>query len=299
MSDTLHPKNDFESNRPDTDAGLDDTFAAPHRPRWIASAVLLSAVTLSGAALAAWKIDTLRDADAAAASQPEWPEVVTVATSEPYEHRPTVTAIGTVLATRSVTLRNEVSGTVEQVRLEPGAIVEAGAVLVQLDVSVERAELAAHRAQAALAESQLERYQQASEVRTDVESIVRSPLSGSAHPGANQNSPAAGVVPRAPFAWNLFLSGLVLLGAAFLLIAFGAYRLQSAWFLLSLAIPWFLLGCFGAVQEFKPFEREVSVLIVFAVLASLALVGYGIWMTGSAWPLLIVLVAFVVRTALP
>lgn len=172
MSDTPDSKNELDPNRPDTDAGLDDTFSTPRRSRWIASAVLLSAVTLAGAALAAWKIDTIRDADAAAASQPEWPEVVTVATSEPYEHRPTVTAIGTVLATRSVTLRNEVSGTVAQVRLEPGAIAEAGEVLVQLDVSVERAELAAHRAQAALAESQLARYRQASENQSVSESEV-------------------------------------------------------------------------------------------------------------------------------
>jgi membrane fusion protein (multidrug efflux system) len=166
MSDSMHPNDELESNRPGTDAGLDDTFSTPRRPRWIASAVLLSAITVAGAALAAWKIDTLRDADAAAAAQPEWPEVVTVATSEPREHRPTVTAIGTVLATRSVTLRNELSGTVEQVRLVPGAIVEAGTVLVQLDVSVERAELAAQRARAALAESLLERYRQASENRS-------------------------------------------------------------------------------------------------------------------------------------
>jgi membrane fusion protein (multidrug efflux system) len=165
MSDSPYSNHESASDRSaaDTGSGLDDTFATPHRPRWIASAVLLSAVALSGAALAAWKIDTIRDADAAAASQPEWPEVVTVATSEPYEHRPTVTAIGTVLAIRSVTLRNEVSGTVEQVRLEPGTIVEGGTLLVQLDVSVERAELAAHRAQAALAESLLERYRQASQ----------------------------------------------------------------------------------------------------------------------------------------
>ncbi|GMU66889.1 MAG: hypothetical protein AMXMBFR36_31630 [Acidobacteriota bacterium] len=172
MNDSLHPHSENDSTSPDSGLGLDDTFSTPRRPRWIASAVLLSAVTVTGAALAAWKIDTLRDADAAAASQPEWPEVVTVATSEPYEHRPTVTAIGTVLATRSVTLRNELSGTVEQVRLEPGAIVEAGTLLVQFDVSVERAELAAHRAQAALAESQLARYRQASENQSVSESEV-------------------------------------------------------------------------------------------------------------------------------
>jgi membrane fusion protein (multidrug efflux system) len=68
-----------------------------------------------------------------------------------------MTAIGTVLALRSVTLRNELAGTVHEVRLAPGQIVDAGALLVALDVSVERAELEAQAAQAALAKTTLDR----------------------------------------------------------------------------------------------------------------------------------------------
>ena len=44
-----------------------------------------------------------------------------------------------------------------EVRLSPGQIVEAGMVLVALDVSVEEAELKAQEAQAALAETVLDR----------------------------------------------------------------------------------------------------------------------------------------------
>ncbi len=73
------------------------------------------------------------------------------------ETHPTTTAIGTVLALRSVTLRNELAGTVRAVHLVPGAIVEAGAVLVAIDVAVEQAELAALEARAALAETTLAR----------------------------------------------------------------------------------------------------------------------------------------------
>jgi membrane fusion protein, multidrug efflux system len=66
-------------------------------------------------------------------------------------------SIGTVLALRSIMLRNENAGTVRQVDLVPGQIVEAGKVLVQLDVAVEEAELNALEAQATLSETALER----------------------------------------------------------------------------------------------------------------------------------------------
>jgi len=127
----------------------------------IASSLLLLTVLGSAAALAAWKVDSIEAAEAAAAEQPEWVESVSVAAAEPYQARGTTTAIGTVLATRSVTLRNEIAGTVAAVALSPGRVVGAGTVLVQLDVSVEEAELAALEAEAALAETLLARYQHA------------------------------------------------------------------------------------------------------------------------------------------
>jgi membrane fusion protein (multidrug efflux system) len=84
-------------------------------------------------------------------------EMVTAAAARESSHRETTTSIGTVLALRSITLRNEVAGTVRSVELVPGQIVEAGTVLVALDVSVEEAELKAQQAQAALAQTTLER----------------------------------------------------------------------------------------------------------------------------------------------
>jgi membrane fusion protein (multidrug efflux system) len=127
------------------------------RRGWIGSSLLLVALLVAGGALAAWKRADLRAGDAAAAQQPEMPESVTVAVAAAREHRQTTTSIGTVLALRSVTLRNELPGTVKQVVLNPGEVVEAGTLLVALDVSVEEAELAALEAQAALAETVLAR----------------------------------------------------------------------------------------------------------------------------------------------
>jgi RND family efflux transporter MFP subunit len=126
---------------------------------WIGSAVLLGIIVSTGTALAAWKYSDLEKSEAAAASQPEPMEVVTTAAARERVHRPTTTSIGTVLALRSITLRNEVAGTVRRATLTPGQIVEAGALLVALDVSVEQAELEAQEAQAGLAQTSLDRLQ--------------------------------------------------------------------------------------------------------------------------------------------
>lgn len=128
-------------------------------PRWTGSALLLLTVISTGVGLAAWKYAAIQDSAAASANQPEPMESVMVAVAEEREHRQTTTSIGTVLALRSITLRNELAGTVRQVRLTPGQIVDAGMVLVALDVAVEEAELKAQKAQAALAKTVLARRQ--------------------------------------------------------------------------------------------------------------------------------------------
>jgi membrane fusion protein (multidrug efflux system) len=122
--------------------------------------VLVAVVLGSGALLARWKQGVVREAAAAAANQPEPVERVTIASAEAREYHATATAIGTVLALRSITLRNEVAGTVERVSLKPGELVEAGTVLVALDTSVEQAELRASEAQAKLSETMARRRQE-------------------------------------------------------------------------------------------------------------------------------------------
>ncbi len=125
--------------------------------RVIGSSLLLALVVGTGFGLAAWKYGNLQESAAASAHQPEPMESVTVAVAREVEHHQSATAIGTVLALRSITLRNELPGTVAQVRFTPGQIVEAGAILVALDVSVEEADLKAQEAQAVLARTVLDR----------------------------------------------------------------------------------------------------------------------------------------------
>ena len=125
--------------------------------RWIRPALLFVALVGVFAVLAGWKYGAAREASAAAASQPEPSETVTAAVATERPHQQTTTAIGTVLALRSISLRNELAGTVRHVRLTPGQVVDEGTVLVALDVSVEEAELKALEAQAALAQTLLGR----------------------------------------------------------------------------------------------------------------------------------------------
>jgi membrane fusion protein (multidrug efflux system) len=123
------------------------------------SAVLLAVLTLTGGGLVAWKRSAIHKSNAAGAHQPEPIESITMAVAKERQYRPTATSIGTILALNSITLKNELAGTVRRVSLAPGQVVEAGTVLVALDVSVEEAELAAEKAQADLAETSLARVQ--------------------------------------------------------------------------------------------------------------------------------------------
>jgi membrane fusion protein (multidrug efflux system) len=130
----------------------------------VRSLALLATVVLVGSGLAVWKYGEAQGA-AAGAGQLEPVEVVTEAEVVAREHQGSATSIGTVLATRSIMLRNEIAGTVRSVDLVPGQVVEAGTILVALDVSVEEAEMRAFEARAELAEATLARLQRLAERR--------------------------------------------------------------------------------------------------------------------------------------
>lgn len=127
------------------------------RRGWFGSLLLLVFIIAIGTSLGLQKYASIQAKAEASASQPEPMESVTVVSAREIEHRQTTTSIGTVLALRSITLKNELAGTVRHVTLTPGQIVDKGTVLVALDVSVEEADLKAQEAQAALAKSVLNR----------------------------------------------------------------------------------------------------------------------------------------------
>jgi membrane fusion protein (multidrug efflux system) len=175
------------------------------------SAALLLVIVLLGGALAAWKRASTLEANAAAAHQPEPVESITTAVAREQEHRPTTTSIGTVLALSSVTLRNEIAGTVRRVALQPGQIVEAGTLLVALDVSVEQAELEAQQAQAHLAQTslaRLERLAQAQAVSQEEVDQARAAVDVATAQVERTRAVIARKIFRAPFRARVGLSDL-------------------------------------------------------------------------------------------
>src|SRR3989454_2030535 len=102
---------------------------------WAGSAVLLVTLAITGSGLVAWKRASVRRADAAAASQPEPIESVSLAVARARQYRPTTTAVGTLLAPNPITPRNEPPGTLRQGTLVPRAVPEAGAGVGGLDAS--------------------------------------------------------------------------------------------------------------------------------------------------------------------
>jgi membrane fusion protein (multidrug efflux system) len=79
------------------------------------------------------------------------PEAVTTAEVHEETWRPSLNAVGSFAAVQGITLGSEASGTVSRINFESGAEVAAGTVLVELDTSVEQAQLASAQANAELA----------------------------------------------------------------------------------------------------------------------------------------------------
>jgi len=85
------------------------------------------------------------------------PTVVTAAPARAIEWEQRLTAVGSLEAVQGVTVTAELSGKVVQIAFEPGAHVEAGDLLVQQDISSERAQLRADEAALALRKANYER----------------------------------------------------------------------------------------------------------------------------------------------
>ncbi len=96
---------------------------------------------------------------------PESPAAVAFATVESVDYQQTTTSIGTIVAPQSITVSNELPGTVTAIFLEQGKIVEKGDLLVQLDTSVEEAQLDSAKARLQIATSTWKRMKQAAESR--------------------------------------------------------------------------------------------------------------------------------------
>lgn len=100
------------------------------------------------------------------------PEAVGSAVAKAENWETTVAAVGSISSLRNVSVSNEVPGTVSKIRFESGQIAREGQVLVELDASVERAQLASSAARRELAG----RTAQRSKILADGNVISRSQL---------------------------------------------------------------------------------------------------------------------------
>jgi membrane fusion protein (multidrug efflux system) len=79
------------------------------------------------------------------------PETVGTATAQTQVWEGTLSAVGSITAAKGVVVSNESPGVVSRINFESGDVVRKGQILVDLDTSVERAQLASSRAKMDLA----------------------------------------------------------------------------------------------------------------------------------------------------
>jgi membrane fusion protein, multidrug efflux system len=114
--------------------------------------IALAVVFLLLAGIKALQIHTLITIDHALP-----PEAVTTAEVREELWEPTIEAVGSLTAVQGVTVSAEIPGKVVKISFEAGAVAKAGDLLVQLDTSVEEAQLRSAEASVALARLNFER----------------------------------------------------------------------------------------------------------------------------------------------
>jgi membrane fusion protein, multidrug efflux system len=120
--------------------------------------ILLVLLVVGGlAAIKANQIGALKSAAEAGAKAGPPPETVASAPAQKATWEYTLEAVGSVEAGKGVTISNDEPGIVTRLSFESGDEVKAGALLLELDTSVERAQLSSSSARLDLAKTTLER----------------------------------------------------------------------------------------------------------------------------------------------
>lgn len=125
--------------------------------RYVISIVAFIGLIGALVAIKTSQIGLIMNVAAAAKEAGPPPETVSTATAGKTTWAERLTAVGSVEAGKGVAVSNDTSGIVTRVTFESGDAVKAGQVLVELDTSVERAQLASARARLELAHRTLER----------------------------------------------------------------------------------------------------------------------------------------------
>ncbi|MDZ4829194.1 MAG: efflux RND transporter periplasmic adaptor subunit [Phycisphaerae bacterium] len=122
----------------------------------VASTVVFAVLAATAGGLYLVKRNQKASAAAAAAVSWEPPESVLATTAREIDWQPTAELVGSAFSLRSVRISNELAGTIKKVGYGSGTIVEPGDVLLTLEDSTERADLAAAEAMVAVAQANVE-----------------------------------------------------------------------------------------------------------------------------------------------
>lgn len=152
---------------------MNPPVAPRSRLRWLRTAIgsLLIVLAVVGilAAIGYAKAMQIKAA-MAAPPPPEMPVAVTLATAQPISFRRESVVVGNVLAPESITLQTELPGTVTKISLQPGGEVQAGDLLLRLDIRTEEAMLNRLEAAHKLAESTVKRARHLNSINAGSES---------------------------------------------------------------------------------------------------------------------------------
>ncbi len=121
------------------------------------SSLLITAITLLLATIIGAKLFQFKSMADAAENMVLPPETVSTFTIEKQSWTKSLHAIGTIDPIQGVLLQSEIDGVVNIINFDNGQEVKKGDMLIQLDISVEKAELKAAKALAHLAKLELER----------------------------------------------------------------------------------------------------------------------------------------------
>lgn len=167
--------------------------------------VALGAVAVL-AAVKADQIGTLIQAGKSAKQAGPPPETVSTTTAQKDEWASSLDTVGSVEAGKGVAISNDSPGIVTRLHFESGDRVKAGQVLVELDTSVERAQLASAQARLGLANTTLARtralIKEGVSTGAELDSAEANAKSASAEVSALRAQIARKIV-RAPFAGKL------------------------------------------------------------------------------------------------
>ncbi len=134
------------------------------------------------------------------------PEVVGTTVAQKQTWEDTLSAVASVVTAKGVALSNDAPGLVSRIHFESGDVVKQGAILVELDTSVERAQLASLHAKRELADISQKRSKLLATSGAVAQSQVDADASSFKSLSADTNALAATIsrkVIRAPFSGKL------------------------------------------------------------------------------------------------